>query len=159
MDVPHPSPAEDPAEHWRTLADSLGVQLSQAHEDVRRARAHATEMAQTATQAKQELAEAKHKHAADIRWIGEAALEAAGDVDDDGWCETFDDVITSLNQKLHLKLPERPKRWSVTVEVQLYVDGISSEEAKRQARQHIYDALTMAECQLSNVDVTDVEKQ
>lgn len=108
------------------VVGSLTRQLSATQADLRVAREQALTMhkqmeeAQRAErQARVDLHAAQEAHAADIKLIGEHATRLAKEED---WCDTYDETIAKLNNKLTIKLPLRPVRYRVDIVVSTSVE-------------------------------------
>lgn len=59
-----------------------------------------------------ELAQARDAHRSDVAVIGEMLLRKAEYY---AWCGEYDDAVNEINERLHIPLPMRERRYYVTV--------------------------------------------
>lgn len=148
------------------VVGSLTRQLSATQADLRVAREQALTMhkqmeeAQRAErQARVDLRAAQEAHAADIKLIGQRAAELAKSED---WCETYDETIADLNNKLTIKLPLRSVRYRVDVVVSTWVktpEGLepAGQIGLERVRDALKDARLTARVRLDEVENVDDE--
>jgi hypothetical protein len=74
----------------------------------------------------------RDRHVRDIALIGERMMDEARRR---GWCVEYDQIVASLNEHLSIELPERPRRFTLTIAVE--VNASSEDEARDMGRELI----------------------
>jgi hypothetical protein len=74
----------------------------------------------------------RDRHVRDIALIGERMMDEARRR---GWCVEYDQIVASLNEHLSVELPERPRRFTLTIAIE--VNASSEDEARDMGRELI----------------------
>jgi hypothetical protein len=136
-----PTPFADPTRKDTTDVETLMIAAHSetaisAERDLRTALAAGQAQAE---QLRRDVADAERRHRDDIAVIGERLIQEANDRD---WCQTYDDIVDELNEKLTFELPLRERDFTVTalVELRLAVTATSEEHARDLAEDHVEQA-------------------